>query len=149
MSDFELRRALRELRQPVEPGPSVWAGIERGIKARPQQAPRSRRWTLAAAAALVLAVGAAGLALNVQRHGQGRPEEGARNASVNDRIQLARSTASTRDPRLAAPSVVLDAASAELELALQQQPNAPYLVNLINNTHAQREKLARLGSHAS
>ena len=61
---------------------------------------------------------------------------------------LAAGDGDERDPRLASAEVVLEAASEELEQALQQQPDAVFLVGLINRTHAQKRKLARLGLNA-
>ncbi len=69
--------------------------------------------------------------------------------SVSEQIQRARELAASGDPRLASAEIVLDAASQELELALQQRPDAVFLVSLINRTHAQQRKLARLGLDAS
>ena len=69
--------------------------------------------------------------------------------NVGQQIQRARELAASGDPRLASAEVVLDAASQELDHALQQQPDAVFLVGLINRTHAQQRKLARLGLDAS
>lgn len=68
---------------------------------------------------------------------------------VGQQIERARQLAAAGDPRLASAEVVLDAANQELDQALQQQPDAVFLVGLINRTHAQRRKLARLGLEAS
>lgn len=154
MTDFELRRQLRELRGPHEPDRDLWPQIARQIAGASPLVPaeaRHRRWPLALAAGIALAVSSAifSLALQHRDGGAGSTLAESRNdLSVREQIERARELASTGDPRLAAPEVVLDSASGELELALQQRPDATFLVGLINRTHAQRRRLARLGLEA-
>ncbi len=152
MTDFEIQRRLRDLRTPHEPSHDLFPQIARRIAdAQRAEAPVRRRRGLvpfAAAAAMALAttVGVVSLAVHDQRMGDAeatamRPAM----PSVREQIDRARELATSSDPRLASAEVVLDAATAELELALEQQPDATFLVGLINRTHAQRRKLARLG----
>jgi hypothetical protein len=154
MNDFELRRELRELRVAREPQHDLWPRIAERL-AFPYAAPvaRVRRaWLpLAAAAGMAVALTAGVFALSLQHQdpitttSQAGSDEGA---SVRERINRAHQLASAGDPRLAGAEVVLDAANEELELALRQQPDAVFLVGLINRTHAQKRKLARLGLNA-
>jgi hypothetical protein len=155
MNDFELRRELRELRAPRETARDLWPEIARKIAAESNAAttPRRRlaRWPLAVAAGVVLAL-TFGL-FSLHPTGRGTSSAGAEPAyhdgpDVSEQIQHARDLAATGDPRLASAEVVLDAASNELDHALEQQPDAVFLVGLINRTHAQRRKLARLGIDA-
>jgi hypothetical protein len=154
MTDFELRRELRELRTSREPARDLWPQIARKIAAESTGTPPPRRllrWPLALAAGLVMAITVGLFALDA-------PGRGARTASaeptfadgldVGQQIRHARELAANGDPRLASAEVVLDAASSELDHALEQQPDAVFLVGLINRTHAQRRKLARLGLDA-
>jgi hypothetical protein len=154
MTDFELQRDLRGLRGPREPQHDLWPQIAQRIaaEARASAPPRRRTWLpFAAAAAITLAVSAGIFSLALQRQvdstdaGFASFEHGP---SVQSQIERARELAASGDPRLASAEVVIDVASEELEQALQQQPDAVFLVGLINRTHAQRRKLARLGINA-
>jgi len=157
MTDFELQRTLRDLRNPRMPQTDLWSGISEHIAAAataPVSTPgRSRRTWLpfAAAGAITLAVSAGMFSLSMQR-AFGERDQGVADVggmpSVHAQIERARDLAATGDPRLAGAEVVIDAASNELEQALQQQPDALFLVGMINRTHAQRRKLARLGINA-
>jgi hypothetical protein len=154
MNDFELRRELRGLRGPREPQQDLWPRIAQRLEF-PVAAPIAetrRAWIpLALAAGMAVAVTAGIFAISVQRHNAmgetplAASEEGT---TVRERINRAHQLANTGDPRLAGAEVVVDAANEELELALQQQPDAVFLVGLINRTHAQKRKLARLGLNA-
>lgn len=154
MNDFELRRELRELRVDREPQHDLWPRIAQrlnGADVAPTRTAR-RPWlafAVAAGIALALTAGVFSLALQREAAVGDRPlAERIDGSSVRDRIDRAHQLASTGDPRLASAEVVLEAASEELEQALQQQPDAVFLVGLINRTHAQKRKLARLGLNA-
>lgn len=157
MTDFELQRNLRDLRNPRMPQADLWPDIAERIAAAAtasvSTSPRRRRIWLpfAAAAAITLVVSAGVFSLGMQRpfgeRDQGVADVGSM-PSVHAQIERARELATTGDPRLAGAEVVIDAASNELEQALQQQPDAVFLVGMINRTHAQRRKLARLGINA-
>ena len=155
MTDFELRRELRELRDPREPQHDLWPQIARKIAASSQSESvpiRRRLWPLAIAAALAMAIGVGVFSLALQDHSERTTSTDTASRSglsVSEQIQRARELAAAGDPRLASAEVVLDMASQELDLALQQQPDAVFLVGLINRTHAQQRKLARLGLDAS
>ena len=155
MTDFELRRNLRDLRGPREPQHDLWPQIADRIAAGSQStlAPiRRRRWPLAVAAsvAMMFGVGVFSLVLRDRvDHAANTTLAAQARADVGQQIQRARELAASGDPRLASAEVVLDVASSELDHALTQQPDATFLVGLINRTHAQRRKLARLGLDAS
>lgn len=153
MNDFELLRDLRALRGPVEPQTDLWTQIAQriDIEAKPVVT-RRRRWLPLSAAAVItmaLGVGVFSLALQHQLQQQNDPfaslEQGM---SVKEQIERARMLAANGDPSLASAEVVIDSANSELEQALQQQPDAVFLVGLINRTNAQRLKLSRLGTNA-
>ncbi|HET9034448.1 MAG TPA: hypothetical protein VFN25_16275 [Dokdonella sp.] len=156
MTDFELRRQLRELRGPRQPERDLWPQIARRLSADFQPAAvtvrRRARWPLAIAAGLVMAVSVGLFSLSLHdRVGSVASEDATLPSELNARhqIQRARELAASGDPRLVSAEVVLDVASSELDHALAQQPDAIFLVGLINRTHAQRRKLARLGLDAS
>lgn len=156
--DFQWRRQLRDLSGPVQPQRDLWLDIAGRIAAEAQQpaaaAPRSRRWTIgmAAAASVALAVLVAGLVR------QPSMTPAPRMAQPSHKVDPATAIASveaqfrqvrTQDPRLAAASVELEAAADEIRQMLQQQPDAVFLVGLLNRTNERRLKLARMGQASS
>ncbi|MEO7936582.1 MAG: hypothetical protein ABIR27_10030 [Dokdonella sp.] len=156
MTDFELRRDLRDLRGPREPQRDLWPEIAGRIAAdsRLDQEPvrRRRRWPLAVAAGIAMMIGVGVFSLALRDRADSAANSSLAEQSrldVGQQIQRAREQAALSDPRLVSAEVVLDAASSELDHALSQQPDATFLVGLINRTNAQRRKLARLGLDAS
>jgi hypothetical protein len=156
--DFQWRRQLRDLSGPVQPQRDLWLDIAGRIAAQEQApvaaAPRSRRWLMgfAAAASLVLAVLVAGLLQQPATTGlptsaQTTPklDPAAAIAATETQLKQVR----TQDPRLAAATVELDAAADEIRQMLQQQPDAVFLVGLLNRTNERRLKLARMGLASS
>ncbi len=157
MSEFELRRALRGLRTDHEPGQDLWPQLAARLQAEDPAshvtAKKQRKaWLpLSAAAAIAVSLSAGIFSMAIQGPAflaSPASSDMTADISVQNQIERARELATTVDPRLAGAEVVVDAASAELEDALRQQPDAVYLVGLINRTHAQRRKLARLGLDA-
>ena len=157
MNEFELRRELRGLRSDREPGQDLWPQIARRLQTGESSGvgsiPRRRRHWLPLSAAAAIAVSLSAGIFSMAMQGQAfvasaDSSERAPSVSVQHQIERARELALTVDPRLAGAEIVVDAANAELEEALRQQPDAVYLVGLINRTHAQRRKLARLGLDA-
>lgn len=150
MNDFEIQRHLRDLRVAREPAHDLWPGIRDRLGAAPAAVPpvRRPRWLpLSAAAALLVATAAGLLVFAAQQPPMTQVD--AQQPSVSEQIRRARELAMTGNPDIAGAEVVLDSANIELEQALQEQPDAVFLVGLINRTHAQRRKLARLGLQAS
>lgn len=154
MNDFDLQRELRRMDAPRAPRADLWPGIAARIGATPVARPRRRWLPLAAAAGLLLALAAMPLLLSQQHPplrevatGTVRPADPA---LARMTPQTARQLADEHgiDPRLAGAGVVLDAAHAELAQALEQRPDAVFLVSLLNRTNAQRLKLDRLGARA-
>lgn len=151
--DFELRRRLRELAAPRAPATDLWPSIATRIAtegaAVPLRAPTRRRWpAFAAAAGLLLALTGA-LLPGLLGRGVDRltDRDAARPFDRQALTDTARAPAD--DPRLLAATIVLDSANAELEHALEQRPDAVFLVGLINRTHARRLKLEQLGERTS
>ncbi|MFC5527034.1 hypothetical protein ACFPPA_14940 [Rhodanobacter ginsengisoli] len=143
MNEFEWRRQLRELRQPLAPGRDLWASIEASLDEAervdappaPRVLPRRRRWLLGVglAASVVLA---AGLGWHLLQ-----PPTTPTVASA------ARTGWKPADPRLAGAAIELDAARMELQLAIQQAPDSAALQRLLTRTELQQTQLRRLASH--
>jgi len=152
MTDFEIQRRLREMNAPREPQDDLWAGIAARIAAQAAPAARRRYWLpLAAAAALLLAVVGGTLVLGLrQTHLQDvasiDADKPAQRISPRDAQAFGRAPGG--DPRLVGAAVVLDAAHAELQQALEQRPDAVFLVSLLNRTNARRMKLDHYGASA-
>jgi hypothetical protein len=159
--EFQWRRQMRDLSGPVQPQRDLWLDIAARIAAEEaappvEASPRRRRWplALAAAASLALAVLVAGVLQ------QDTPVSGPAVATHPAATKLDPATAIAaadtqfkqvrpQDPRLAAAAVELDAAADEIRQMLQQQPDAVFLVGLLNRTNERRLKLARMGQASS
>ena len=153
MNDFEIQRGLRAMNTPRPPGRDLWPAIAARIRSDSETtAPVARRrWIpLAAAAGTLLAI-VGGIAMNSLRERE-TPSAYADALPRIERIspQDAREQAARtgEDPRLAGPNLVLDAAHSELQQALDQHPDAVFLVSLLNRTNAQRMKLEQFGAKA-
>lgn len=146
MNDFEIQRDLRRMNTPREPQRDLWAGIATRIEATPMVVARAPRWrkpAFAAAAGIVLAV--AGLA-TLRMQTPATPSFAAEDARAL--LRAVKTRAPNDDPRLLAAAIVLDSAHAELQQALAQHPDSPFLVDLLNHTQARREKLDHFGASA-
>jgi hypothetical protein len=125
MNEFEWRRQLRELRQPLAPQRDLWASIEASLDdAERVDAP------------ILQVLLAAGLG----RHLLQPPTTPA--VASN-----ARSGWKPADPRLVGAAIELDAARMELQLALQQAPDSATLQRLLSRTERQQTQLRRLANH--
>lgn len=145
MNEFDTLRRLRELNAPRTPQTDLWPAIAERIATAP---PRRAAWLpVAAAAAVVLAVAGS---LYVGLQPQLTVERTGSDLATLPRVSpsAAIAAASASDPRLAGAGVVLDAAQAELEQALEQRPDAAFLVGLLSRTNAQRVKLEHYGASA-
>lgn len=138
MNEFEWRRQMRALRQPLAPNRDLWPAIQASLDGTPvEQAPtpRRQRWLLGAglAASLALACGAGWLLL--------APGGNADRATT--------STWKPADPRLSGAAIELDAARMELELAIRQAPDSAALQRLLRRTEQQQTQLRHLADRAS
>jgi len=164
MSEFELRRRLKELPREREPRVDLWPGIAARLGAQPVAAPAARprqpRFVALAAALAVAVIGGwLGLAMRgpdasapagrdasgwpmAQADAMAESYRGAFAASLggDQRVALARYVAS---PDVVAAERELDVAQRQLELALRADPESMYLLDLLRQTHAQRARLYR------
>jgi hypothetical protein len=142
-NEFAWRNELRKLGGDAQPQRDLWPRIAARIAVRPT----TRRWRmeLGLAATLALAFGVATLAWRTQSANTipiaaTAPANGAMSMAA-DNAPLA--WAVPANPALAAASRDLDSASVQLQQALEQHPQAVFLVGLLNRTNAQRMRLLR------
>ncbi len=145
MNDLEWRRALRRLNAPHAPQRDLWPDIATRIAtADAGMRGPARSWHRALpaiAAGVVLALGALGA---FHATAPTAPNTPALHAALRpDKTQ-----APNGDPRLLAGAIVLDAAHAELEQALQLHPDSPLLANLLQRTQERRARLNHYGMRA-
>jgi hypothetical protein len=151
MNEFEWRRQLRDLRQPLAPRRDLWASIDAVLEdAERTQAPAAvhphesrpapRRHRLLAAAGLAASLLlAAGIGWRALQHPTAAP--------ATERLQ-AGAHWKPADPRFAGAAIELDAARMELQLALQQTPGSPALQRLLDRTEQQQTQLRQLAHQA-
>ena len=150
MNEFEWRRQMRDLRQPLTPQRDLWASIDAALEdAERTQAPANlalresrsthhRRWLVAASlAASLLLVGGIGW----------RMLQAPTAAPIASNAKAPASWKPS-DPRLAGAAVELDAARMELQLAIQQAPDSPSLQRLLGRTEQQQTQLRQLANQA-
>ncbi len=160
MTEFELRRQLRELRREREPERDLWAGIATRLASNEvpvSPAPPSRRWgwmgsaiaASAVLAALLLGVSnlpPAGPATEGQRQTAKSASLLSRNA---DGLALEYRAALTSLPPVAVPSELqstlelLDSSAEQLQSALRQQPQSLFLLEQLRRVYARRLQLSR------
>lgn len=142
MNEFEWRRQMRDLQEPIQPSRDLWAGIESTLDERVRgqgtfgNAPpvRRRGWLLAAGVAASMA-----LVTSIGWHSM---------HAVNHRAPATVASENSRwkptDPRLSGAAIELDAARMELQLAIQQSPDSPALQRLLSRTRQQQNQLREL-----
>ncbi|WP_266158552.1 hypothetical protein [Dyella silvatica] len=141
MNEFEWRRQMRALREPVSPARDLWSEIDAKLDAAdavqdtsaPSASSHRRRWLLAASiAGLVLLAGGMVRQLN-----QTQPSPATSlTATTPDNARW-----KPTDPRLAGAAIQLDAAKMELQQAMQQAPGSVALQRLLARTEQQQSQL--------
>jgi hypothetical protein len=146
MNEFEWRRQLRNLRQPLRPQRDLWSSIEAALAEAaltgaqpsdptpPRRRPPQRRWLLGAGlAASALLV--AGIGWRLLRPPAGLPLTFGAASSLP--------AWKPTDPRLAGAAIELDAARMELQQAIRQAPGSAALQRLLARTERQQAQLRR------
>ena len=163
--ELELRRRLRQLPREREPQRDLWTGIQARIGASPQTSVVSpmRSWigmALAAAAVLGLALGLVWRPILVPTTAPSVAQASSYGQSVrvaSDRLLQREADAITLEYQLAIDSLAgmplppdlhaataeLDASAAHLRQALNEQPEATYLLDRLRRTYDQRLKLTQ------
>lgn len=140
-TEFEWRNEMRKLGGPVPPANDLWPGIAARIASAPQTAARPRRFGIAfaLAASLIVAIGAGVIGQRILRNSNLDPDAKPRTAL---------DWSQPSNPKLASAAQDLDMASEKLQDALEQRPDAVFLVGLLNRTNSQRVRLMRQAPYA-
>lgn len=152
MNEFEWRRQMRDLREPLAPRPDLWTSIEAKLAparsdrtdVKPltalQRSTRQRPWLMAAGVAALALLGG-GLATHYLKP--------LPSAAVANNTVAAAPDWKPEDPRLAGAATQLDAARRELKQAIEQSPDSPALQRLLRRTELQQTQLQQLAHEAS
>jgi len=152
MNEFEWRRQLRNLRQPLRPQRDLWTSIDAALAdvapastrssdpSLPRRRPEHwRRWLLGASlAASALLV--AGMGRRLLHPPAGLPVI----VSTSPAMPAWKPT----DPRLAGAAIELDAARMELQQAIRQAPDSAALQRLLARTERQQAQLRQSANSA-
>ena len=140
-NEFEWRSGMRKLGGSIDPARDLWPTIAAQIAARSTVRQNRLQIAFAIAATLVIAFGAG---LVAQRGNWQTLNADSRVAAT---APTAMDWAQPRDAKLAAAARGLDDASAQLQQALEQHPDAVFLVGLLNRANGQRMRLMRQQSY--
>ena len=146
MSEFEWRSEMRKLGGAIEPARDLWPSIEARIAMLPNR--RSRRPLIfSMAAALLVACGAAVFAWRLHIAAPAVSPDVASVAAVtnvaNKHKHAQADLPQPAHPALAAAALDLNDASEDIQEALEQRPDAVFLVGLLNRTNSQRLRLLK------
>ncbi len=153
MNEFEWQRRLRSLVNPREPARDLWPQIAARIANETVTLRSPHRkwqgWAIAAGVVLGLTVLIASQMrlqsndfANTAAHRQAQSPSDATAARYLPRTAL--DWNDPRDPQLAAAASEIDSATFKLQEALEQRPDAVFLVSLLNRSYGRRMRLARI-----
>jgi hypothetical protein len=143
-NEFEWRNQMRELDGPLEPARDLWPDVAARIAAQRPQRSRFPRIGMAIAASLVIAVAAGLIAQRMPQHRSVVAEDTGEDTIPRPALEWAQ----PENPVLAAAAQDLDGASAQLQQALEQNPEAVFLVGMLNRTNGQRMRLLQQAPYA-
>ncbi len=143
-NEFEWRNEMRKLGGSVEPVCDLWPDVAARIRSQRSRR-RLPRIGMAIAATLIIACGAGLVAQrNAQQHSP-VVVEAERDVAMP---RTALDWVEPANPTLAQAAQDLDGASAQLQQALEQQPDAVFLVGMLNRTNGQRMRLLQQAPNA-
>jgi hypothetical protein len=143
-NEFEWRNQMRKLGGTLKPARDLWPEVAARIAAQQPQRARFPRIGMAIAATLVVAVATGLIAQRMQQHRSVVAEDAGGDAIPHSALEWAQ----PESPVLAAAAQDLDGASAELQQALEQRPDAVFLVGMLNRTNGQRMRLLQQSPYA-
>ncbi len=147
MSEFEWRNGMRKVGGAVEPERDLWPDIASKISAVAQEKRRSRMPAFAIAAGVLVACGAVLFAWQLQSPTVAPQPTQTIAANTPAPKRVINNVVENDDhaPRkvLANASDELTDASASIQQALEQRPDAVFLVNLLNKTNSQRLRVMK------
>ncbi|MEP6483913.1 MAG: hypothetical protein ABJB01_05645 [Rudaea sp.] len=142
MSEFEWRNGMRKLGGPVEPSRDLWPDIASRIATIPAQR-RSRVPAFAVAATMLVACGAALFAWRLQTATIQTAPTVAAPLTARPVINVVDSDNPAPHKVLAAAAEDLNDAGESIQQALEQRPDAVFLVGLLNRTNSQRMRVLK------
>jgi hypothetical protein len=143
-NEFEWRNQMRKLGDPVEPARDLWPEVATRIAAQRPQRSRFPRLGMAIAATLVVALASGLIAQRMQQHRSVVAEDRGEDTIPRPALDWVQ----PQNPVLAAAAEDLDGASAQLQQALEQNPDAVFLVGMLNRTNGQRMRLLQQAPYA-
>ena|SRR5450432_2469295 len=150
-NEFQWRNEMRQLGGAVEPVRDLWPGITTRLVTHRIGEQRTRRRAprigFAIAATVLIACGAGLIAQRMQFHAQ----TAAIVALASEDTAVPRPAldwVTPENPVLASAAQDLDGASAQLQQALEQHPDAVFLVGMLNRTNGQRMRLLQQAPYA-
>jgi hypothetical protein len=147
-NEFEWRNEMRKLGGSVEPARDLWPDVAARIGVQRSRR-RLPRIGMAIAATLIIACGAGLIAQRTVRQQHALlVAEAAEAAGDVAMPRTALDWAEPANPVLAQAAQDLDGASAQLQQALEQQPDAVFLVGMLNRTNGQRMRLLQQSPNA-
>jgi hypothetical protein len=142
--EFEWRNQMRKLGGPLQPARDLWPEVAARIAVQPRQRTRFPRLGIAIAASLVVALASGLIAQRVLQHRPVVAEDIGDDATPRPALDWVQ----PQNPVLAAAAQDLDGASAQLQQALEQNPDAVFLVGMLNRTNGQRMRLLQQSPYA-
>lgn len=148
MNEFEWRRQLRDLQQPIVPRRDLWPRVDAAIET-PDAAGSTHGRTDATARRTfhapvwLLVASFAGITLLAVGLGLHQSQQSAQ-APIAVAVPAQPAAWKPEDPRLAGAAIELDAARTELRQAIQQSPESDGLQRLLLRTERQQSRLRHL-----
>jgi hypothetical protein len=153
MSELQWRSEMRKLGEPLTPERDLWPDIAARIAAQRSRRLPSPRLGFAIAASVMIACAAVLVAHRAMQRVSPATvlQQQAFAEDMLPDIQTPRTAldwTTPVNPVLAAAAHDLDSSSADLQQALEQRPDAVFLVGILNRTNAERVRLLQQSPYA-